>query len=173
MDYQGQNLNPNLGPAQAPESVNAAPSQAAENPYLPPTRNMGELGGRLVSNGADSLMGGDTLSPETPSLDEVMNTDESKIEVEELERPPLMPEGMMTTPESGASLQSGASPVNKMMRRDTVSPEVVKEIKSIEDSEMGKNPAAAYDKIAKLSSDYIKELRGFGVGEDPLGSKAA
>ncbi|MBR6965109.1 hypothetical protein IKH83_02230 [Candidatus Saccharibacteria bacterium] len=171
MDYQGQSLNPNLDPNGAPKTPNAAPVNGAENPYLPPTRDMGELGGRLVSSDADSLTGESNFAPEAPSLEEVMNSDNDEIKVEELEKPPLMPDEMPVVSERN-NVAETAAPADGMIKGNTISPEGVKRVKALENI-FGKDPARATDEFAVVSDDFLKDLRGYSVGDDPAKDRAA
>ena len=147
MDYQGQ--NPNLG-----ETANTPNVSGGENPFLPPTRDMGELGHSIIDN--------------TPSMEEVMD---GPIEVVELEQPPLMP-GEMSVEKAATESAAVDIATENIMSKNTISQDTAKEAKKIED-EAGKAPHEALKRYNDLNSRVILAVTSRAFGADMTGDKAA
>ena len=133
MDYQGQNVNPNLTPDMG-QNV-AAPNNLETPDLLHDIQGMGAIGCSAANAEIEQMMSGDTIGQDR-------NREDGTIDLLS-EMPPLSPTEMTETaaaePVGSAPAEVKAVgttselPVKKIMQGDTISPEMAKEMDRVID----------------------------------------
>lgn len=165
MDYQGQNVNPNLTPDMG-QSV-AAPN-ILETPNLShDVQGMGAVGSSAAKDAIEQMM------QESLADQDVINDNSNVIDLLN-ERPPLSPAEMpeVTSGEIEEALKDAdaADEAQKladkeaMMHGDTISQEMAKKMDDAID-DAGKNPAEFNEKAFAMIDEMVEKLRGHGIGE--------
>ena len=159
MDYQGQNVNPNLTPDMG-QNV-AAPNNLG-TPDLPhDIQGMGAIGSSAANAEIEQMMSGDTVGQEK-------NREDGTIDLLS-EMPPLSPTEMAETatvePAGPAPAEVKAVgttselPVKKIMQGDTISPEMAKEMDRVIDM-ADKDLVGFYEQATNMIEKTSEAVRG-------------
>lgn len=159
MDYQGQNVNPNLTPDMG---QNVAAPNNLETPDLPhDIQGMGAIGSSAANAEIEQMMSGETV-------DQEKNREDGTIDLLS-EMPPLSPTEMAETaaaePVGPASVETKAVgttselPVKKIMQGDTISPEMAKEMDRVIDM-ADKDLVGFYEQATNMIEKTSEAVRG-------------
>ena len=159
MDYQGQNVNPNLTPDMGQNVV--APNNL-ETPDLPhDIQGMGAIGSSAANAEIEQMMSGDTIGQDR-------NREDGTIDLLS-EMPPLSPTEMAETaaaePVESAPVETKAVgttselPVKKIMQGDTISPEMAKEMDRVIDM-ADKDLVGFYEQATNMIEKTSEAVRG-------------
>ena len=159
MDYQGQNVNPNLTPDMG---QNVAAPNNLETPDLPhDIQGMGAIGSSAANAEIEQMMSGDTIGQEK-------NREDGTIDLLS-EMPPLSPTEMAETaaadPVGSAPVETktvdttSELPVKKIMQGDTISPEMAKEMDRVIDM-ADKDLAGFYEQATNMIEKTSEAVRG-------------
>lgn len=163
MDYQGQNVNPNLTPDMG---QNVAAPNNLETPDLPhDIQGMGAIGSSAANAEIEQMMSGETVGQDR-------NREDGTIDLLS-EMPPLLPDEKSAVTNDGigkalkdagvASEAQGMANV-EVKSGDTLNPKIVEDVKNatkkIEDDLSG-----FYDEISEKNNLVVRGFRGYGIGE--------
>ena len=159
MDYQGQNVNPNLTPDMG---QNVAAPNNLETPDLPhDIQGMGAIGSSAANAEIEQMMSGETVGQEK-------NREDGTIDLLS-EMPPLSPTEMAETatvePAGPAPAEVKAVgttselPVKKIMQGDTISPEMAKEMDRVIDM-ADKDLVGFYEQATNMIEKTSEAVRG-------------
>ena len=164
MDYQGQNVNPNLTPDMG---QNVAAPNILETPDLShDVQGMGAIGSSAAKDAVEQMM-------KESLADQDNKTDDRVIDLLN-ERPPLSPDEMPEPPiQSGEIEEALKTPdamegaqelaVKEVMHGDTISSEMAARMdKAIDNA--GKAPADFNDEAFKMIDEMVAKIRGDGIG---------
>ena len=159
MDYQGQNVNPNLTPDMG---QNVAAPNNLETPDLPhDIQGMGAIGSSAANAEIEQMMSGETVGQEK-------NREDGTIDLLS-EMPPLSPTEMAETAaaepvgpapaEAKAVGTTSELPVKKIMQGDTISPEMAKEMDRVIDM-ADKDLVGFYEQATNMIEKTSEAVRG-------------
>ena len=159
MDYQGQNVNPNLTPGMG---QNVAAPNNLETPDLPhDIQGMGAIGSSAANAEIEQMMSGETVGQEK-------NREDGTIDLLS-GMPPLSPTEMAETatvePAGPAPAEAKAVgttselPVKKIMQGDTISPEMAKEMDRVIDM-ADKDLVGFYEQATNMIEKTSEAVRG-------------
>lgn len=159
MDYQGQNVNPNLTPDMG---QNVAAPNILETPDLPhDVQGMGAIGSSAANAEIEQMMSGETV-------DQEKNREDGTIDLLS-EMPPLSPTEMAETAatepvgpapaETKAVGTTSELPVKKIMQGDTISPEMAKEMDRVIDM-ADKDLVGFYEQATNMIEKTSEAVRG-------------